>query len=290
MKIHGPEQEGRNTAKVNDDGQLLVTQVSDSVNNTDVVLATDYLTAVSLRLIPGVTHASLAAEVDDVDTGDPPITVWSGPGLYPWQAAAYSLEVLSSDANDTSAGSGMQTLVVIGLDENWLEQIEVVSMNGVTPVAVPGQWLRINRMVGATAGATLTNEGVITAQVASGGDVQAIILPEKSLAAQAVYTVPDGKSALFLSSLNDIIKGSGSGTQAEIGIYTRANDIVGRPFIQGIDQGLSSTGTSAIIQPVPVATLLPPKTDIEIRVLSVGSNGTSVGSAFSVILYDNSIL
>lgn len=61
-------------------------------------------------------------------------TIWDGSNLYPWPTAAETLEVASSDNDDTSAGTGARTVEIQGLDSNWDPLTETVTMNGGTDV------------------------------------------------------------------------------------------------------------------------------------------------------------
>ena len=67
-------------------------------------------------------------------------------GVYQTPTSAQSLEVVSSSADDTLAGTGARRIRVQGLDANYLLQELEVDMNGTTPVAVPGTWTRVFRL------------------------------------------------------------------------------------------------------------------------------------------------
>ena len=64
---------------------------------------------------------------------------------------------MSSSANDTSAGSGARTVLIQGLDANFALQEITVTMNGTTPVAVSGTWMRVFRMYVVTTGTYATS-------------------------------------------------------------------------------------------------------------------------------------
>ena len=61
-------------------------------------------------------------------------SIWEGSNAYPWMSAADQLEVLSSSANDTSAGTGARTVELQGLDSSWNLLTETVTMNGTSAV------------------------------------------------------------------------------------------------------------------------------------------------------------
>jgi len=61
-------------------------------------------------------------------------TVWTQGGLYVYPASASTMYISSSSTADTSAGTGARTATVSGLDANFDEISETVSLNGQTGV------------------------------------------------------------------------------------------------------------------------------------------------------------
>lgn len=80
----------------------------------------DFLIAVGLGQVPGYRRITALGNNPDVDTAGPE-DVWSGGGLYPWMTTATALEIVSDSASDTSAGTGARTVLVNGLDANFVE-------------------------------------------------------------------------------------------------------------------------------------------------------------------------
>lgn len=59
----------------------------------------------------------------------------------------YTLYFASSSTEDNSGGTGATKVFISGLDGNWLEQTEEITLNGQTPVATTkDNWLRVNRL------------------------------------------------------------------------------------------------------------------------------------------------
>ena len=77
---------------------------------------------------------------------------------------AEKLQIRSSDVNDTSAGTGARTIFIAGFDYLGDAATELVTLNGTTNVLTTTTWLRVNRLVVATAGSTKSNEGTILAR------------------------------------------------------------------------------------------------------------------------------
>lgn len=125
-------------------------------------------------------------------------------GVYQTPTAAASLEIVSTDANDTAAGTGARTVTIIGLDANWNEVTQTVSMNGTTAVALGTDLIRAYRMYVATSGTygtatAASHAGTITLQGAGAGATWLIIYSTNFPRGQSecgVYTVPTGKSAI----------------------------------------------------------------------------------------------
>jgi hypothetical protein len=126
----------------------------------------------------------------DLDAADGEILVWQFGTAYPYQTSAQSLEVVSSDANDTSAGSGAQQVLIQGLDGDYNKIQEVVIMNDLTPVTTANQYLRIFRMRVAVAGSGAENAGNVDVRLTGGGDVLGRMSAGEGTTELALYTIP----------------------------------------------------------------------------------------------------
>jgi len=78
---------------------------------------------------------------------------------------ASQLQITSTSANDTAAGTGAQTVYIEGLikvNNAWLEATETFTMNGQTPVvSTITNWFRVNKMWVNTSGSLEQNAGTI---------------------------------------------------------------------------------------------------------------------------------
>lgn len=131
----------------------------------------------------------------DVDIGSEDL--WTGGGAYPFPAAAAATTIVSGSASDTAAGTGARTVKVIGLDANFSEINEVVTLNGATPVNLVGVYLRILRAFVLTAGSGGTNAGALSIKQSS--TVIAEIVASQGRTQMAIFTAPAG-------NLNYIVK------------------------------------------------------------------------------------
>jgi len=223
-----------------------------------------------------------------VSTGDD--TIWLQEGDYTWSSAASTLSITSSSTDDDGdpVGSGALTVTVEGLDANYNEISETVTMNGTTVVNTTALFLRTHRMYVATAGTGLTNAGVIYA--ADTGDtyttpgvpntatgIRSTIGAGEGQTLQAFYTVPAGYTAYLIQ----VAAGSVNGTNATtMTLRTRAE---GGAF-RTKDKFIVFKDMLTLQYPVPIE--IAEKTDIEMKGASALST-TDVAANFDLILVKN---
>ena len=133
-------------------------------------------------------------------------TIWElgGTTEYAFPASALTMTVVSSSATHT----GVATVLISGLDSNYDQISETITLTGTTPVSTTKQYLRINGvlMTRPAAGQT-SNVGNIT--VANGGVTYGYITATFGKSQSAVYTVPNGYT-LYLYQI-DSFNGSANG-------------------------------------------------------------------------------
>lgn len=207
-------------------------------------------------------------------------TIWDRGGLYVYPSVATIMKVSSSSANDTALGTGARTIVVSGLDTNYNETEETVTLNGQTAVNTVNSYIRVNRAYVVTAGSGGTAAGDIyvgTGTVTAGvpATVYAKITLGQNQTLMAVWTVPAGYTAYLL-------KGNiGSGT-ANTNQYLVAR-LIQRPYNSVFRTAAKVTFQTGEIafnfeMPVPISE----KTDIEARAYSSGSNNLVFADFFIV--------
>lgn len=210
-------------------------------------------------------------------------TIWEAGGLYVAPTVARTHQVVSTDANDTSAGTGARTVSVSGLDTSYLPVSETVILNGVSNVATSNTYLRINDFSVATAGSGAGNAGVITATADTDATVTAHIAIGHNVAQQAVYTVPSGKTAFVVRGWGSVTRGVGSSFQGEIQLRTGVLGVLEQlTFILG----MTDTGTSAIQHPIPLPFPVSQTVDLCLG-FDVSVNDVALSGGFDLILVDN---
>jgi hypothetical protein len=215
------------------------------------------------------------------DLGSSLEDVWATGGIYSYPTSASTLEAISTSTNDTAAGSGARTLRVEGLDANFEEISEDITMNGTSATtATTAAFLRVNRAYVLTTGTYGTGSaGNITIRISSAGATQATI---NNVTADTIawdygqtqlarYTVPAGKIA-FMSKVTVQAEAN---KRADIAMYQRQNaDTVSAPFsarrVFYSSEGLSNFAEQEFDGPI----FFPEKTDIITQArLASGANG-----------------
>ena len=190
-----------------------------------------------------------------------------------YPVAAVSMSVASTSANDAAGGTGAITMRVDGLDENFAEIYETITITGTTPVVLNGLYFRINRMSAMTAGASATNEGDIYIAASTDTFTDGVpTTPYNVMTAMAghatsgIYTVPAETKAIAVS----IAYTCGEVDEVTAGVERcAASESVWHRVLDIYASSGSSMGTA-----VMAAANLPAGTDVRIRARSSISYGT----------------
>jgi hypothetical protein len=239
-------------------------------------------------------HTIITRNARNPDVGTSIEDVWTVGGVRTWLQANTALEVVSDDANDTSAGTGARTVTIEGVQIDGTFVSQDVTMNGVTPVALGTNIARVNAMFVATAGtyASTTagsNAGNIICRIPAGATQAEILLED---------TVPEGQSQTshysILSTQDAYIIGIkisvDTGKEASILFRSRANyNTVAAPFspgktlarFDGVIAGLVAADTAA---PIGGPLFLPALSDFWISAISAaGSASVSIQTTFLLV-------
>ena len=220
------------------------------------------------------------------DIDDTLETVWAQGGLYSYLSAATVLKISSSSTADTSAGTGARTVTISGLDANYDEISETITLNGQTAVNSTLSYLRINRMVVRSAGTGGQNAGVIyagTGTVTTGvpANKYATIAIGDNQTLMALWTVPRGYTAYL--------------TQTDVTLATTQNNkyctcsLVVRPYgevFQVKDRFVKAESTTTLTYSVPLK--IAEKSDIDYRAIgdSIGAD-IAISAGFEIIYIEN---
>jgi hypothetical protein len=168
--------------------------------------------AVALGLVPGCSRVSTLGTNPTTASG---ASFWYGTGPYNWIPSARTLEIVSSSASDTLAGTGSQKVKISGLDANYNQVSEIISLNGTTAVPTANQYLRVNQMINAQVGSGQVNAGNISLRDTGGGTLRCIIPIVLAgigigISSQSAYTVPAGYTLLVESAILSINRNTGN--------------------------------------------------------------------------------
>ena len=218
--------------------------------------------------------------------------IWSGGltgGNLIWDAPTASTHTIAStDANDTSGGSGALTVKIWGLT-SWTttEVNETVTMNTGTPPATSNSYVIIHRMKVVTSGGTSINAGAITATADTGGVVTARIEIGQGQTQMAVYGVPSIET-LYINEIGYTMNKAGGATAlGDIDLLVNSEPQTQlTQFVSKHPGGLQSVGNSAL----PI-TFTPPKTIpgpaiVKLQTIS-GTSSISVSGWFNGYVVTN---
>jgi len=230
-------------------------------------------------------HKTLFKFGNNPDSNGTLETVWSHSSLYVYPTAATVMKVSSTSSNDTGTGSGAQTVLVAGLDADYNEASEIVTLTGQTPVLTTTVFIRVFRAYVVTAGVNNTAAGIIyigNGVVTAG--VPALVYAEIPLGENqtlmAMWTVPAGYTFYMY-------RGSFSAASNNAAQYVLGKFMV-RPFGGVFRNAADVTANSNVIQydfEIPLA--VPEKADIEARVIALAGNNFYITASFEGVYIEN---
>lgn len=124
--------------------------------------------------------------------------ITSANNLFPSVTSAESLEVVSSSANDTNAGTGVNSVSVIYIDSSNNLATANITMNGTTPVAAGFTANEIISMESQTVGSNLVAVGTITLRKVTGAIQLEQITAGGNRSLSAKFMIPSGYSGYLV--------------------------------------------------------------------------------------------
>ncbi len=251
--------------------------MSGSSLNSKNLSSTSFSLDVALGKVPGV-RGETRSGFNDTITNDPE-DIWTPGGVLVYPTSADTLDIVSDSAADADpAGTGARTMLVEGLDANFDEIEEIISLNGLTTVVTVNSYLRIHDLTIVTAGSNGSNEGEIDAFATTSGNIQNQIIVGANHSLSMAYTIPNAKTGAF----TNISFSAGSNDQMVFSLFTR---IEGGLFIQQNIQQI--IGNVFDFEPVPFGGI-PSKTDVRILANQIaGGNDTSSTCIMQYYIVDN---
>jgi hypothetical protein len=244
--------------------------------NSKNIAASNFQLAVALGNVPGVkgiTRTGFNSTITNT-----PEDIWTVGGQQVYLDAAEIINIVSTDVDDNSTGTGLQTLRIFGLDNNFDEVEEDVIMNGLTIVPTVNSYIRVHDLIGISAGSSGNNEGDITATASIDGSIQNEMLGGGNASQSLQYTIPNGKTG----GLTTLTFSDAAGDAMIFSLFTRP--FGGLFTIQNVEQIVGGT-FEYTFDPYPGVS---EKTDVRIIAnQSAGGGGTTSSAILQLYVVDN---
>ena len=261
--------------------RLYFNQIDNALRNA-VANTVPYNLRVAQGQVLGATALYSFGFNADVDTTEE--TVWSEGGNIPYPAAAGEVYISSSNANDVATtGTGVRTIKVQGLDANYLQIEEDISLNGQTQVITTKEYLRILKAYVLTAGSNGASAGTVyvgtTGATAGVPPVVYASFGSSNQTQMAVYTVPASKT-LYIEEIAFTASVASATNSVTVKFKTQehATNAFRTRFIQVLE---SDTTVAPFAYPLAI----PAKTDIECRAIAT-TNNNQISASFEGVLID----
>lgn len=260
-------------------------------NGFGALITIDFLQEVVLENVPGYTTNIKFGRNVDMDVGSTPEDICFGTGLYAGQptTAPETVDVLSSSAADTAAGTGMQSILITGLETatSTQETTETIALNGTGGATSVNTWYRVYRAAGVTYGSGGTNAGTITVRhTATTADEFVIIPPGVGQSLVGAITVPSGKTMFIESLAVTLERVNGSPGSGIFSLRSKPNttDYLGNSIIS-----YTISTAAPLVPPLVFPIRVPENTDIVGRIDSVSDNNSQASITMNLLFVDNPI-
>ena len=235
----------------------------------DMIRLPNYGLGVAKGQFDDITHIHKFGAVPAMSQ-NPSGSIWDvNDTLYPWSAfdTAGTLSIPAVNASDNG-----KTVVIVGLDSDYLELSEEVTVSSSGATATTQSFKRVQEAYisnGSTnaVGAILINKGATTVAKITVGRAKTLM---------AVYTVPAGKTGYILQGTGTCQYGADATGDMFVRYFGQSSFVDGHSFEVSGDGGQYQYTFG-----VPIK--IPAKSDIDVRA-KVRSNNARVTAAFCMIL------
>ncbi len=256
------------SSPIQDDASGIVARILD----TELLMASGKFTGLSI--------VNKFGRNPDVDTGTVPEDIWDGGGVYTGfpVSTAETVQVFSSSANDTSAGTGARTIRITGLDSNYNALSETITLNGTTPVTSTNIFRRVHTAAVLTAGSGDFNAGTITCRHSTTtANVFFVMQIGRNQTNVSGYTIPAGYTG-YIRRIHGSIR-SGTGASVDIELWVREFGAAPR-----LRRPSSLNQAGELDDNIYGGLRLPEKTDVIVRAASASTNNCDTAAGYDLIL------
>jgi hypothetical protein len=205
------------------------------------------------------------------------VDVWAGEGgsasVYVFPPSAIKFTIASTSGNDDEGSTGIEKIMISGLDTNYAEQTEEVTLNGTADVVTTKNFLRINYCYATQAGANGVAAGVITIKNAAKTITYSSIETGLTACRTLVYTVPVGKT-LYLTSLTMASGAGGNAIKLNAVVFTPKIRVFGSTVF--IPQGEFMTINGDTLRPLEFPAVIAAKSDVKMSVQGDYASGATL--------------
>ncbi len=244
----------------------------------------DFFTEIARGNVSGQRVVHQLGYNDDIDTGTSPETVWNQGGDMTFLGAAETMDIVSDNAaDDDPSGIGARTLCIQGLDLNFDETEEIITMAGLTPVTTSNSYIRLSHLFVVTSGSNESNAGTITITSTTTATVQALIDPDRGEDGNSCFTIPNNHIGFMGHAVVGVNSREGTGgiKEARVEMYKR---LLGKSWRITKMFSARSDGTSTSPDlSFSTPEIFPAKTDIK-WVADADTNNASVNVMYDMIL------
>lgn len=235
-------------------------------------------------LVAGLSIVHTFGRVPSIEVADGFVAVTDNGALYTGFDAvvAETVSIVSSSTDDSSTGIGGQVLLLTGLGAGFVEQNEVIALDGTTPVISTLEYLRLNPVLVIQAGSSDFNIGtIIINQSTTTSVVFSEIEPGNNRTLNSGYTVPANKVAYIQSGFATVGK-----KQSSVSEVRAMSRLPGSTFQIAEWFSLHSQGNSYVHRAFMTPLLgIPAGTDILMEANS-DTNGADVSAGLEICLVD----
>lgn len=215
---------------------------------------TDYRVEAAQGIRQGVEVWNKFGYNADIDIGTEVLASFGG--TFTPLTTATTLTIVSSSTDDDGdpAGTGLNSIVVYGIDSNRDAVIEVVTLNGTTNVVTASTWLGINRVAMYLCGSGKTNAGTITLTATTGGSTMAQMPAGEGVTQQCIFHIPRNTQFIAEWLRVNTLKQSGANPVVTIKgwVYSALNNGTQEIYRASIDTAVDNNLNEAAPLPFPI--------------------------------------
>lgn len=238
----------------------------------------DFFASVSKGEIDGQETIVIEGLNSDIDSQEEDL--WNGGADLVYLSSEETMTVTSSDGNDVPAGTGAQSVIVVGINDLGERVIDSIAL-GATGVVPMKRVIQIF----VTAGSGLTNAGLISVTASGAATLQATVQAGYSISFLGFYTVPANKRTIIKQIEYDTTKLGTGGNDPLVNfkVYVRQGTPGATWFVLH-ERRLDSSVQDQLIIPFPMSNLFVAGADIRITATS-DQNNTEARAKITLLQY-----